>query len=1112
MTLGPQLLQISNTGNGASHLAAIDGDKLPTRLSGEDGGAPALVDGAGGGLSAAAQAERQLGSESDLSKAERSGSLASAHEVVTEPSPAVTSGEKSARPSGEIVSQEWTRESLIKAIKDGQTEFYDANLRGLDLTNIAFDKALLVRADFTGSTLRGVDFSKSSSLYSAKFSKADLDGVNFAGHVLMNLDFEGARLTNVSFDGSELLNSNFRDTSMRNMDFRATKRIRDVNFKNADFDGVNFSGQNLPYAAFGGAVFKNVNFDGTNLWRADFTRCGLQKVDFRRVESLRAAGFEQADLAGANFTGLDLGQGQFMEARNIKSAKFKDADLHEADLSGAEFAGMDFSNLKTLKNAKFYSANLEGANFRGLDVKGVNFGRSNLKNARFEGANLADADFSDSVLTGVDFSKAKSLIGAVFRRTELAGASFSGKAVPGDFSGAKNVRAANFHGADIRVATFIDSDLTLTDYFSPHSAVMRTLTELGVKANILTDLAEFICTDPDNHKSILERELLRGMPFKGFSSARFWSFAQLESHYGEDSPVMKALTELESDGRFFINVRSYVNEDPENNYTLVAKEALKEGGPERLDRTRLEALKKLQQYFENSPAELQQVLNMERSGAVTLDLIRDFIQENPESHKLVVQHELKQSAEHGVFEGQFAYSRLRALSSLGDWFGRDSEMMRNILRLEKEGLPLNEMGELLNKDPVQQAHVQTLISQGAPADTVLRAIRDQSSNLLQYFSAEQADYLSELTDRRLRTGQLRAFIADNPVERLALVEDLIRSKATVQRFHDQMSLSMLPDDVSRTILDGGEVPVPEIIGPMRNWQSGRYFRELLIEQVRAGEPVSRTEIEKLAVLARELASQRNVAGQGDASVLEQSGDGGKRGSRDGASFQVTNPRAIEAAKIINEALEEILKEIPQDKTIVVLGRDALPLYPALKNRGRNAQYFLWSRLQINDQTTEKQWRQEVGPEAVVIDTGYGGSILDAVNSIDPTVSAYLLSSSGVYPQLLKRHDHSSVVDNLEYFPKLVARSSKYTEKGGAVSRKGDTDEHDDVKTDRWTVESLNRQFLRAIGLDEWGVWRYSRFAGLTPEERLGVDTREEVERHYAQVKASRNAAASDAIH
>lgn len=323
---------------------------------------------------------------------------------------------------------------------------------------------------------------------------------------------------------------------------------------------------------------------------------------------------------------------------------------------------------------------------------------------------------------------------------------------------------------------------------------------------------------------------------------------------------------------------------------------------------------------------------------------------------------------------------------------------------------------------------------------------------------------------------------------------------------------------------------------MRNWQSGSYFREALIEQVKAGETISRSVIDALSARAQEMAREKEGSRQlsfasrnqsvsasqasaelkaesaSDSQVSKESGEQSESGNAaKEQTFPITNPRAIEAANIITEALERIVAEIPEEKTIVVLGRDALPLYPALRNQGRKVQYFLWSRLQENDKATGEQWLREVGPGAVVIDTGYAGSIPDAVRRIDPTASAYLLSSKSQYPQLLERNDHSAIVNNLEYFPKLVARSRTYTKNGGAVSRPGNTDEHDggEILKNRWTVESLNRQFLRAIGLDEWGAWRYSRYAGLTPAERLGLNTQEEVERHYLAVKQAREVAAGE---
>ncbi len=63
--------------------------------------------------------------------------------------------------------------------------------------------------------------------------------------------------------------------------------------------------------------------------------------------------------------------------------------------------------------------------------------------------------------------------------------------------------------------------------------------------------------------------------------------------------------------------------------------------------------------------------------------------------------------------------------------------------------------------------------------------------------------------------------------------------------------------------------------------------------------------------------------------------------------------------------------------------------------------------------------KEVAPNSAVIDTGYHGSIINAIKKIDPSASGYLLSSSGAYPQLLKSNNHSDMVQTIEYYPKLM---------------------------------------------------------------------------------------------
>ena len=115
--------------------------------------------------------------------------------------------------------------------------------------------------------------------------------------------------------------------------------------------------------------------------------------------------------------------------------------------------------------------------------------------------------------------------------------------------------------------------------------------------------------------------------------------------------------------------------------------------------------------------------------------------------------------------------------------------MQPILKLEREGLSLSEVAGLLNEDPVKQAHVQTLIAQGASLEQVQKAMREDADSLAHYLDPADAEYLEQLVDDRLRTGQLRAFIADNPTARLELVEELIQNRgdsATISRSNESV--------------------------------------------------------------------------------------------------------------------------------------------------------------------------------------------------------------------------------------------------------------------------------------------------------------------------------------
>jgi hypothetical protein len=299
--------------------------------------------------------------------------------------------------------------------------------------------------------------------------------------------------------------------------------------------------------------------------------------------------------------------------------------------------------------------------------------------------------------------------------------------------------------------------------------------------------------------------------------------------------------------------------------------------------------------------------------------------------------------------------------------------------------------------------------------------------------------------------------------------------------------------------------VPKILERLKDWRAGSNFRDFLIDQVKNKLPLSETALEQLY----KRAGLGETPNQGEH-------------SRDLHNFSdappyLAEPQPDEQAKsmssIILDAAKRIDDRVPRDKPIVLLGRDMWTVLPLLRSRGRDVQYFLWSRDQINDKATAIQWQKEVPPNTTVIDTGYGGSIIDNIKRTDASATGFLLSrsASSRYPQLLKGDDHSSKVFKIEEHPKLISSGQTYTKNGAAVTSRGGLSAADAQSNrnrssgqHRYLIESNLRQLFRASGLDTWSAWRYSQYLGLKPIERLGVNSEAEVQEHYRTVAQLRS--------
>ena len=461
---------------------------------------------------------------------------------------------------------------------------------------------------------------------------------------------------------------------------------------------------------------------------------------------------------------------------------------------------------------------------------------------------------------------------------------------------------------------------------------------------------------------------------------------------------------------------------------------------------------------------------------------------------------IEQAIEQGFTGNEREWSKLKEASMVLFYFraatGTDTPTaaIANLVTLQKQGLNLDELAQYMEENPDNVWRVKSLLESNPDARQLRArnlADRDELKNL-QGFSSAEMSQIDALQTKGLSVTRLSNHLADKP-EDLAVFHELLAQDAGVKQITDFMRLAVFPTDVNLKLIaaiTNGDIKAEDVLGKLRNWHSGPQFRDLLISQVNSGASLSKARLDII---------QSKAANLADTEPATTALPPGKRGlplDRNAESF-------VDAARAIQE-------KIPFNKPIVLLGRDAWPLLPLLRQAGRDVHYFLWSRLQVDDDATKKQWLKEIPPDAAVIDSGFSGSIIDQIKMIDPGASGYLMSSRNdeKYPTLLSFPDHSFRVDDIEKLPKLIYRSSKHTEQGGAVSRIGpdNTDSDTDRSingSSRWRAEHNARELLRAAGLPAWDVWRYSQFVGLTPMERLGFDSKDQLTQHYNAVAQAR---------
>jgi uncharacterized protein YjbI with pentapeptide repeats len=143
----------------------------------------------------------------------------------------------------------------------------DCSARKADFGGARFNPAVIVRTDFTGARLTGVQGGYTRSERTI-FRDADLTRALLQDSSFLQADFAGANLTRVFLDHCDLTGANLRGANL------ARAGLSRANLAHADLSGANLAGANLAGADLTDAIVEGTNFEGTNLYASNLVRLG----------------------------------------------------------------------------------------------------------------------------------------------------------------------------------------------------------------------------------------------------------------------------------------------------------------------------------------------------------------------------------------------------------------------------------------------------------------------------------------------------------------------------------------------------------------------------------------------------------------------------------------------------------------------------------------------------------------------------------------------------------------------------------------------------------------------------------------------------------------------
>lgn len=274
--------------------------------------------------------------------------------------------------------------------------------------------------------------------HSYLFFEASLLGVPWDGENFYDVQFLSCKLRNASFRGSNLSSSLICGTALQG----------------ADFEGAEFEGSRIAECNLRGG-----RFIGSNLSECEITRSQLDLAVFNRT-NLTASTIHTCTLGDTQFINC-----QFLDARlkllDLRECRFEESNFTKLVVEDCNLSFLELPNFNGPRSG-FYTCDLSNTSFQGGQLSHAKFKHCRANEINFEGA-----DLKESVFIGVNFHAGSSRCGMLSDKPALEGNMtkyYAENQVEDAWVSPESVRHANFAGADLRGAKFIETNLFRVDF------------------------------------------------------------------------------------------------------------------------------------------------------------------------------------------------------------------------------------------------------------------------------------------------------------------------------------------------------------------------------------------------------------------------------------------------------------------------------------------------------------------------------------------------------------------------------------------------------------------------------------------------------------------------